>query len=489
MCCCAENSTDTSNVSHLEHISFFLPGSLSRMATTLLALNAVLTWAKMLKYLSAFPYIGMLSITLAHAYYETLCFLILFFNLFVGWSMAFSMAFGGHMLQYSTVPEAMMSLFRMILGDYEFDDMYAVDRLAAMVLFVVYIIVAMFLLSNMFVAMLSNSYNVAKTRVMGDEMTEQNKDKWGGAESFMAYMWRMLTDYRACKPCKTVKVDAVNEQNKQDAMDAAVLWIGGIPAGASQEGLERLLGRYGHPKVFLREKEGERASWALASFKSTSEAAACVGAANPAPGEHGLVLPGLVLPALESTDGHDVELKVQWSSEGQVAKQLLANPEGGLADAWFEMQMAGAVNTDKRKSTWSPYEQTAMVNVMVRGETKKMWELLEATRETDRFLGGPMFRQTLDALETKDGFHGLIPEAQYLKLSLAPANVEARKKFAAAGLAVMSLGKVKGYQRTPREDLEDVVEASGGVVFETRHRMKTFGGQHLKKRSSQPVAL
>jgi hypothetical protein len=73
------------------------------------------------------------------------------------------------------------------------------------------------------------------------------------------------------------------------------------------------------------------------------------------------------------------------------------------------------------------------LKVMVRGETWRMWDLLEATRETDAYLRGPASRRLRSALESEDGCHGLIPEAQYLLLSLSPSHVSARKKFQAAG--------------------------------------------------------
>jgi hypothetical protein len=498
---------DSVNVSHLPHISFYLPGYLSRMATTLLALNAVLTWAKMVKYLKPFPYIGMLSITLQHAYYETLCFLILFFNVFIGWGMAFSSSFGGHMEQYSTVPQAMMSLFRMLLGDYEFDDMYDVDSTAASVLFVVYIVLVSFLLANMFVALLSNSYMVAKVRVMGDMSAEQNKDKWAGAESFVKYVWRNLTDHRPCRPCKQAGVKTENTAGKREAIESALVWIGGIPEGATEAGLKRLLSRFGNPIVYLRTKEGQRKSWAIAKFSAQGEGRACVQAGNPQSGAFGA---GLVLPAIEASEGVDVELQVQWSSEGKMAQQLIDNPHGGLADTWYNMQAAGAVSGSSEsagKATWSPHEQTTLINAMVRGEERKMWELLESTRSIDMLLQGPQKRRLDSALDQ------LSEEARYLQLSLSPAGVRARARFKKAGLASILMRRLQGYKPPPRQDLAKLAAAKVLGVSpaamatalkesalppqaadddeETaqRNRSRTFGGRHLKEISKGKVLV
>jgi hypothetical protein len=67
------------------------------------------------RYLSVFPYIGLMANTLQHCIYELLCFLILFFIVFIGCGQAFTMTFGPYMAQYSNIGTSMMSLFRIIL--------------------------------------------------------------------------------------------------------------------------------------------------------------------------------------------------------------------------------------------------------------------------------------------------------------------------------------------------------------------------------------
>ena len=410
-------TTDAVGVSHLDHVSFYLPGYLSRMATTLLALNALPTWGKMIKYLNPFPYFGLLTLTLQHAYFETLCFLILFFNVFIGWGMAFSSTFGAHMAQYSTVPHAMMSLFRLLLGDYEFDDMYEVDAALASILFVVYTVLMSFLLTNMFVALMSNSYMISKIRVFGDSSAEHNRSKWAGAETFLQYVWRLLTDHRPCRPCLS-SIQTNQGVRKQEEAGAALVWIGGIPEGATQAGLLRLLSRFGQPRLYIHNKKGKKKSWAIVKFQTKDEARACVEASNSTE----LVPKGLVLPAMEATEGVDVELMAQWTSEVEMAKRLVDNPNSNLAEVWFEMHMAGAVGgaAGSEGHTWSPYEQTTLIHAMVRGEQKSMFQLLEEMRTIDGLLHGPQNRSLNKQLDW------LMDETRYLQLSVSPAVVQAR---------------------------------------------------------------
>ena len=65
------------------------------------------------------------------------------------------MAFGAHIDNYSTPSGAMMSLFRALLGDFEYLEIQKVDPVAGPLLFVVYILLVGFILLNMFIAILA----------------------------------------------------------------------------------------------------------------------------------------------------------------------------------------------------------------------------------------------------------------------------------------------------------------------------------------------
>ena len=47
-------------------------------------------------------------------------FLLMFFIVFCATGQAFNMAFGTHLLHYSTSASSMMTLFRALLGDFEY---------------------------------------------------------------------------------------------------------------------------------------------------------------------------------------------------------------------------------------------------------------------------------------------------------------------------------------------------------------------------------
>eukprot|EP01043_Picozoa_sp_COSAG02_P064526 COSAG02_NODE_9461_length_2209_cov_1.006161_2_plen_345_part_00 len=135
-----------------EFVAFYTPAYLSSLAYTLLGVNAVITWLKTLKYLNNFPHLSMLTLTLRKAIYPTVSFLIMFFIIFVGCGQAFNMAFGPYMKSYSTFTSSMMSLFRALLGEFEYDEMQQTHAVIGPMLFLVFMLLVLFVLVNMFIA-------------------------------------------------------------------------------------------------------------------------------------------------------------------------------------------------------------------------------------------------------------------------------------------------------------------------------------------------
>eukprot|EP01052_Picozoa_sp_SAG31_P010200 SAG31_NODE_550_length_14214_cov_3.054269_12_plen_207_part_01 len=101
----------------------------------------------------------MLQLTLQNAFFPVASFVIMASVVFVGCAQAFHMSFGSELLQYSTLFDSLMTLVAMLLGHF---DLPALQRVGPL-LFVVFILLVGFVLLNMFVAILSESY--AKVRI------------------------------------------------------------------------------------------------------------------------------------------------------------------------------------------------------------------------------------------------------------------------------------------------------------------------------------
>jgi hypothetical protein len=163
-----------------------------------MGLNAVVTWLKVLKYLNLFPHLSMLSITLRNAIYPVISFSVMFFIVFLSCGQAFLLAFGANLRDFSTFGEAMISLFRALLGDFDYPSLADADPVVGPVLFTLFIFLVLFVLLNMvcprelpwfsraklrylsffvwqFIAILTEAYEKAKVEVFGDAVHVQRR--------------------------------------------------------------------------------------------------------------------------------------------------------------------------------------------------------------------------------------------------------------------------------------------------------------------------
>ena len=80
-------------------VNFYSACADSCFAFTVLGVNSIVTWLKLLKYLNAFPYLAMMSKTVAHALAPSFSFMVMFFIFFIGCAQAFTLVFGGNLVR------------------------------------------------------------------------------------------------------------------------------------------------------------------------------------------------------------------------------------------------------------------------------------------------------------------------------------------------------------------------------------------------------
>ena len=80
-------------------VNFYSACEDSCFAFTVLGINSIVTWLKLLKYLNAFPYLAMMSKTVANALAPSFSFMVMFFIFFIGCAQAFTLVFGGNLVR------------------------------------------------------------------------------------------------------------------------------------------------------------------------------------------------------------------------------------------------------------------------------------------------------------------------------------------------------------------------------------------------------
>ena len=240
--------------------------------------------------------------------------------------------------------------------------------------------------------------------------------------------------------------------------------------------------------MILREKPGHRKSWALARFRTKGEALSCVQAGVVDPTS--FTPTGLVLPAMETNGEGDVQLVVRWSSEASVAKNILSNQDGALADMWLELQSrADDLSATKDKAAFSPYEQTALIKGLVRAAERIISArelesgksgLVEQVEKVDELLGGVEQR----ALEQHLG--DLVDEARYLMLHSTTDGERARARFKKLAATVLGSRRAARFHRGAAESKDE----PQGAQMQRRSRAMTFGHRHYvdgRKAEEKPV--
>lgn len=87
------------------------------------ALNAVLTWLKIFKYLNYFPNMQILTRTLAAARWPLMSFSAIMSVVLIGCGHSFFLAFNLDIIEYRTFFNSVMALLRMAVGDFNYNDL------------------------------------------------------------------------------------------------------------------------------------------------------------------------------------------------------------------------------------------------------------------------------------------------------------------------------------------------------------------------------
>ncbi|OQV25174.1 Polycystic kidney disease 2-like 1 protein [Hypsibius exemplaris] len=127
-----------------------------------LAITVFCAWIKVFKYLSFNKTMMQLSSTLGRAAKDVASFAIMFFIVFFAFAQLGFFLFGTQLEAYNDVGTASFTLMRIILGDFDFDALYAANRLFGPLFFFMYIFFVFFVLLNMFLAIINDTYSAVK---------------------------------------------------------------------------------------------------------------------------------------------------------------------------------------------------------------------------------------------------------------------------------------------------------------------------------------
>eukprot|EP00697_Spironema_sp_BW2_P011280 gnl/Spiro4/26930_TR13396_c0_g1_i1.p1 gnl/Spiro4/26930_TR13396_c0_g1~~gnl/Spiro4/26930_TR13396_c0_g1_i1.p1 ORF type:complete len:815 (-),score=193.80 gnl/Spiro4/26930_TR13396_c0_g1_i1:118-2562(-) len=136
----------------------------------LLGLNILLTLLRIFKYFQLSPQLYALWSTISRAMPELAAFVIIFFIVFMGFTLMGYVLFGERAELYRNLTQAISTNFGILLGQRVFEQIYPINRLVAPLYFVSYVVIVFLVLINVFLAIITDAY-----REIEDERKEEEK--------------------------------------------------------------------------------------------------------------------------------------------------------------------------------------------------------------------------------------------------------------------------------------------------------------------------
>jgi hypothetical protein len=147
-----------------EYVEFTPSVRFFMMAQGIRATNVFLNWFKLIHILSYSPTFGLMTDTLGKAAEGVAGFSIIFFIIFFGFAQAHAMIFNGRLESFRTVGQTMFSLLRSLLGDFDFDELQQAHGYMGPLLFIIFVVLAVFVVLNMLIAIISDAYANTKEK-------------------------------------------------------------------------------------------------------------------------------------------------------------------------------------------------------------------------------------------------------------------------------------------------------------------------------------
>lgn len=127
------------------------------------AFAVFLAWIKIFKYVSFNKTMTQLSTTLSRCAKDVLGFSVMFMIVFLAYAQLGYLLFGSMVDDYKTFAISIFTLFRIILGDFDFNAILDAHRILGPIFFLTYVFFVFFVLLNMFLAIINDTYSEVKS--------------------------------------------------------------------------------------------------------------------------------------------------------------------------------------------------------------------------------------------------------------------------------------------------------------------------------------
>ena len=192
--------TDYSNLARQYALSFNLDG-----------LCVVALFFQLFKYLQLYPATNMLWAVLLKAGKDMMYFLLMFLILILGFGLMGEQMLGTYLEGYSNIFRCMITLFTVLMGDFDVEEFNMANPAFGIMFFIVYILLMFLMLMNIFLAILGEAYSMVREEA-DEEAARQIKTKQRSAKEWIKLVYTLLkakqTGRRASKDAKQSEAEA-----------------------------------------------------------------------------------------------------------------------------------------------------------------------------------------------------------------------------------------------------------------------------------------
>ncbi|NXS62310.1 PK2L2 protein, partial [Brachypteracias leptosomus] len=128
----------------------------------MIAVSIFFAWIKVFKYIGVNRIMTQLSSTLSRCTKEIIGFAFMFFIIFFAFAQLGYLVFSSQVEEFSTFQNCIFTQFRIVLGDFNFEAIEAANRILGPIYFITFVILVFFILLNMFLAIINDTYSAVR---------------------------------------------------------------------------------------------------------------------------------------------------------------------------------------------------------------------------------------------------------------------------------------------------------------------------------------
>jgi len=198
-----------------QYANFEVLGHWQELYNDFVAVAVFFAWIKIFKYISFNKTMTQLQSTLARCAKDIAGFAVMFFIIFLAYAQWGYLIFGTQVKDFSTYLDSIFTLFRIILGDFDFRAIEDANRVLGPIFFITYVFFVFFVLINMFLAIINDTYAEVKSDLAQQEsefeIGDYFKKGYDKMMSKLSFKREKIVDIQ-----KALQTADTNQDNKLD---------------------------------------------------------------------------------------------------------------------------------------------------------------------------------------------------------------------------------------------------------------------------------